>query len=285
MRAAGILFSAGVVFLAAAAQVSATTQDSAATRLSTTSQEPAAAQASAAPQEPAGAQESAAPQEPAGDQAGEQASQTAAPPRPTEVHYRPPTQSRALDESAEARPLLAALRETGNGLADREWSRRTSREIGTSLITDQYGRFYERERVQRLMEDFREGYVQVFVRIPEVVSLTAVEMANEESAADFYRLNLEVLQMQLDGTNESEEGHVEILREGDLTLAGLDQAYEKRYELLVGDLPPSRFLVLFGRTGRHMMTATFLQSDIDEATARGLLGSMAVKLRALSAGE
>ena len=127
-----------------------------------------------------------------------------------------------------------------------------------------------------------EGY---FLKLPQVVYLSAAEMASEASAADFLRVNIEVLQMQLDGTNENEEGRVEFIREGEMTLAGLDEAYEKRYDLLVGDLPPSRFLVLFGRTGRYMVTATFLQSDLGEVTARNLLGSLAARLRNLEAGE
>ena len=207
------------------------------------------------------------------------------PPSPTMVSYKPPVKSRPLDGTEEPRPLLAALQQTGDQLLSQEWNRRTSREMGTALLTEDYAPFYEKERIARLARDFREGYMQVFLQLPQVVYLSAAEMASEESAADFYRVNIEVLQMQLDGTNESEEGRVEFVREGEVTLAGLDEAYEKRYDLLVGDLPPSRFLVLFGRADRYMVTVTFLQSDLGEVTARNLLGSLAARLRDLGAGE
>jgi hypothetical protein len=153
--------------------------------------------------------------------------------------------------------------------------------MGTALLTEDYAPFYEEARIERLARDFREGYMQVFLRLPQVVYLSAAEMASEESAADFLRLNIDVLQIQLDGTNQSEEGRVELIREGNVTLTGLDEVYEKRYDLLVGDLPPSRFLVLFGRTGRHMVTVTFLQADLGEVAARNLLGSLATRIQDL----
>ncbi len=194
------------------------------------------------------------------------------------VPYKPPAESRRLTEEDTPRPLLQILQNVGSGIREAAWSDTRSTELGTSLFA-RFDRLYEKERIQRLTEGFREGYAQMYIQIPQAVWLTAVEMASDETALDYYRIEMDALQIQLDATSQSEEAHVEIIHEGDVVMNGVDQAFEKRYDLRVGEQSPSRFFTLFGRAGRYTFAVTFLQSDLDEETGRRLLQEMAQRVR------
>jgi hypothetical protein len=133
------------------------------------------------------------------------------------------------------------------------------------------------------MTDFREGYVQVFVEVPQMLQMTVVEMASAESAGEFYRINMETLQSQLDQTDRLEDGQVNIVREEHLDLAGFDRATEKRYDLIIGELKPTRFYNLFGVSGSYSLNMTFLQMDVEPAEAHRLFETLAA--RVLAPGE
>jgi hypothetical protein len=195
-------------------------------------------------------------------------------PAPTMAGYKPPTDSQQLPQESQPRPLLAAMRAVGNEFRT-TWTQRTSQELGTATIPAQYAQFYQKELVAQLMDDFKEGYVQVFVEVPKMLQMTAVEMASPESAGEFHRITMETLQSQLDQTSRMEDGQVNIVREEHLDLAGFDRATEKRYDLVIGDLKPTRFYTLFGVAGPYMINATFLQMDVEPAQAHKLFEALA----------
>ena len=91
--------------------------------------------------------------------------------------------------------------------------------------------------------------------------------------------------MQLDATSQHEEASTNVISDEELTLASLDQAFEKRYEVTIGELPPSRFRILFGRTGRYVITVSFLQFNVSERDARGLLRSLGSRVQALALSQ
>ena len=195
-------------------------------------------------------------------------------PAPTMTGYKPPTDSQQLPQESQPRPLLAAMRAVGNEFRT-TWTQRTSQELGTATIPAQYAQFYQKELVAQLMDDFKEGYVQVFVEVPKMLQMTAVEMASPESAGEFHRISMETLQSQLDQTSRMEDGQVNIVREEHLDLAGFDRATEKRYDLVIGDLKPTRFYTLFGVAGPYMINATFLQMDVEPTRAHKLFEALA----------
>jgi hypothetical protein len=198
-------------------------------------------------------------------------------PAPTMTGYKPPTDSQQLPQESQPRPLLAAMRAVGNEFRT-TWTQRTSQELGTATIPAQYAQFYQKELVAQLMDDFKEGYVQVFVEVPKMLQMTAVEMATPESAGEFHRISMETLQSQLDQTSRMEDGQVNIVREEHLDLAGFDRATEKRYDLVIGDLKPTRFYTLFGVAGPYMINATFLQMDVEPAQAHKLFEALAASV-------
>jgi hypothetical protein len=200
-------------------------------------------------------------------------------PAPTMTGYSPPNTSKKVAPDVEARPLLQALRTVGNEFSS-TWTQLSSQELGTDTIPAQYAQFYQKELVAQLMEDFKEGYVQVFVEVPKMLQMTAVEMSSPESASEFHRISMETLQSQLDQTNNHEEGQVTIIREEHLDLQGFDRATEKRYDLTIGELNPTRFYTLFGVAGPYMINATFLQMDVDPADAHRLFEAVAAGVMA-----
>ncbi len=203
-------------------------------------------------------------------------------PAPTMTGYQPPQRSKQITDDPDPRPMLVAMRAVGNSLRD-TWTRRATQELGSETVASQFERFYPKDLVAQLTTDFQEGYVQVFVEVPEMMQMTAVKMDSAQSAADFHRINMETLQSQLDQTNQAEDSYVDVLSEGEIQVSGLDAAVEKRYNLVIGDLPPSRFYFLFGVRGQHMFTITFLQIEIEEAAARKVLEDLAAAVS--GAGE
>lgn len=199
-------------------------------------------------------------------------------PAPTMTHYKPPAENRWVEDNGEPRNLLAALRAAGDSVRS-TWTQRRSQELGSSTVVKHFERLYTKESIDRLTADFREGYVQVFVEVPAMMQVSAVEMATPESAAEFCRMNMETLQGQLDQTAQVEETRLDVLHDVEMTLEGIDKAYEKRYELAMGDMPPSRFYTLFAVAGRHMITTTFLQMEVDPETAHGVLIGLAARLQ------
>ena len=223
----------------------------------------------AAQQETASPEDGAAPANP----------QVTAPqtPAPTLAGYKAPDDSQLLSHDVEPRPLLAAMRAVGDEFRT-TWTQHTSQELGTSTIPAQYAQFYQKELVAQLMKDFQEGYVQVFVEVPQMLQMTVVEMASTESAGEFYRINMETLQSQLDQTDRLEDGQVNIVREEHLDLAGFDRATEKRYDLIIGELKPTRFYNLFGVSGSYSLNMTFLQMDVEPAEAHRLFETLAARV-------
>ena len=207
--------------------------------------------------------------------------QEAADPAPATPFYTPPPQGRRLDNTVRPRPLLNAVRNAGMTFGEREWGKTTTREIGLDEFT-RFGQLFETERIQRLTASFLEGYGQVFIKLPETIIITAVKMSNEEAATDYYRMELEALQIQLDGINQTEDARAEVTLEEEVLVAGLGQGFEKRHELHLEDLPPTRTRVLFGRIGRYTFLITFLQSDADDEAARGLLRDLAERVGRLA---
>ncbi|MFQ5670550.1 MAG: hypothetical protein ACE5HD_08555 [Acidobacteriota bacterium] len=196
----------------------------------------------------------------------------------------PRVESKTLGDQEPVPPLLEAMHDAVMFLPNRDCSRKVARALGSSLFTS-YARYYKKDRLAALVKQFKEGYYLSCIQLPEAVSLTTVEMKTEETAKDLYRINIEMLQMEIDATDQSEEGHAEVLDEDDIRLASLDQAFEKRYNLILGDTPPTRFLVLFGRKGRYLLTVFFLQSDVDRAKARRLLETLGTRVAATSSGQ
>lgn len=219
--------------------------------------------------------------DPAGEAAPVTAPQT---PAPTMTGYKAPSDSQQLPHDSQPRPLLAAMRAVGDEFSS-TWTQRTSQELGTATIPAQYAQFYQKELVAQLMDDFKEGYVQVFVEVPKMLQMTAVEMASPESAGEFHRITMETLQSQLDQTSRLEDGQVNIVREEHLDLQGFDRATEKRYDLVIGDLKPTRFYTLFGVAGPYMINATFLQMDVEPAQAHKLFEALAAGVVASGAAE
>lgn len=231
----------------------------------------------------------AAPQQddPAADPQASQAAtpvQSAAPAgdRPSDNHgYKPPATSQRLAADAPVRPLLAAVRAAAAAFDARAWPKTSTQEMGISTFS-RFDRLFEKERIQRATDGFLEGYSQVFIELPEAIIVTAMQMKDEQAAADYYLMELQTLQISLDGINQSEDGRAEVTLEEDIILTGLDQGFDKRYEVYLGDLPPSRFRVMFGRSGRHAMLLTFLQSDVGDDAARELLRLLAEQVNRLA---
>jgi hypothetical protein len=203
-------------------------------------------------------------------------------PRPAAAGgYVPPDTNRLLEGSdAEIRPLLRVLRSAGELLGPREWQRNSSVELGTSLIDKDLAPYYEKERLQKLSAGFKEGWLHIYVMVPEVISMQVVEMADADLAHDFYVLNLDLLHQQFTALNESEDARVMVNGEEDLKIPGLDEAKETRYEQAMADLPtPTRYRTYFGRTGRYLLNITYVQSETTAETARHVLEGLAARLR------
>ncbi|MFQ5766809.1 MAG: hypothetical protein ACE5ID_02355, partial [Acidobacteriota bacterium] len=58
-------------------------------------------------------------------------------PAATEPHT-PPARNQVLDDQARERPLMTALRLTGESLGEARWSRRTTQEMGSSALGDMF---------------------------------------------------------------------------------------------------------------------------------------------------
>jgi len=194
--------------------------------------------------------------------------------------YTPPADSRPLADDATPRPMLAAMRAVGETVPA-TWIKRTSRELGQSMIPQLFGKLQRKETIAQLASDFREGYVQVFVEMPGFMQMTVVEMATPESAASFLVVNMDTLQQQLDATDQVEDATVEILGEEKLDMDFLDQAFEQRYRLVLGDMT-TNFLTYFAQAGNRMLSITFTQMEIDSAQAHKVLQDLVAALAASS---
>ena len=217
---------------------------------------------------PAGAQDSAPP---------------AAAPTPTPTGYTPPADSRPLADDVTPRPMLAAMRAVGETVPA-TWIKRTSRELGQSMIPQLFGKLQRKETIAQLASDFREGYVQVFVEMPGFMQMTVVEMATPEAAASFLTVNMDTLQQQLDATDQVEDATVEIISEEKLGLDTVEQAFEQRYRLVLGDMT-TNFLTFFAQNDKHMFSMTFTQMEIDTAQAHQVLQALVAAMGGDGAGE
>ncbi|MFQ5719214.1 MAG: hypothetical protein ACE5IK_06670 [Acidobacteriota bacterium] len=198
------------------------------------------------------------------------------------VYHAPEKSERlTLEPGATLRPLLGAVRSAAAAFDQRTWNKITTQEIGLATF-DRFENLFEKERIQRITASFREGYSQVYVNLPEAIIVTAVEMDDAAAATDYYRMEIQSLQVTLDGINQSEDGRAEVTLEEDIALADLDQGFDKRYEVRLGDSPPSQFRVLFGRAGRYTMLVTFLQSSVGDDEARDLLRLLAGEVHAVA---
>jgi len=126
--------------------------------------------------------------------------------------------------------------------------------------------------------------VQVFVEMPGFMQMTVVEMATPESAASFLVVNMDTLQQQLDATDQVEDATVEILSEEKLDMDSLDQAFEQRYRLVLGDMT-TNFLTFFAQAGNDMLSITFTQMEIDSAQAHKVLQDLVAALAGEGGGK
>lgn len=193
--------------------------------------------------------------------------------------YAPPPHMRAHEApESEDRPLLAALRTAVGSLPDEGWTRASVFEVGSDIFENQFARLFEKERVKRLAAGFREGWVQVFLKMPATVTVQVVDMGSPEVAHDFFLINTEFVQEQLNATEQAEDASVKHVSRLDPPLAGTDEAHERIYDLLVGDLPPTRTQTLLARSGRHVMIATFMQTTSPPEAARAAIATLAGRL-------
>lgn len=197
-------------------------------------------------------------------------------PAPTLAGYHPPSDSRPLADDTAPRPMLAAMRAVGETVPA-TWIKRTSRELGQSMIPQLFGKLQRKETIALLATEFQEGYVQVFVELPGFMQMTVIEMATPESAASFLVVNMDTLVQRLNATDQVEDAQVEMIHEGEIDLENLDQAFEQRYRLVLGDLT-TNFLTLFGQAGRHMISITFTQMEIDAPQGRQVLQDLVAAL-------
>lgn len=197
-------------------------------------------------------------------------------PAPTMAGYTPPADSRPLADDLAPRPMLAAMRTVGETVPA-TWIKRTSRELGQSMIPLLFGKLQRKETIAQLATEFQEGYVQVFVEMPGFMQMTVIEMATPESAAKFLVVNMDTLQQQLTATDQVEDAQVEMIHEGEIELENLDQAFEQRYRLVLGDLT-TNFLTLFAQAGKHMISITFTQMEIDAPQGHRVLQDLVAAL-------
>jgi len=197
-------------------------------------------------------------------------------PAPPVTGYSAPADSRPLADDTVPRPMLAAMRAVGE-LIPATWIKRTSRELGQSMIPQLFGKLQRKETIAQLAKEFQEGYVQVFVEMPGFMQMTVIQMTTHESAASFLLVNMDTLQQQLSATDQVEDAQVEMINEEKLDLENLDQAFEQRYRLVLGDLT-TNFLTLWGQSGRQMISITFTQMEIDAAHGHQVLQDLAAAL-------
>ena len=197
-------------------------------------------------------------------------------PAPTLVGYNPPADSRPLADDTAPRPMLAAMRAVGETVPA-TWIKRTSRELGQSMIPQLFGKLQRKETIAQLTTEFKEGYVQVFIEMPGFMQMSVIKMATPESAASFLLVNMDTLQQQLSATDQVEDAQVEVINEVKLDLDNLDQAFEQRYRLVLGDMT-TNFLTLWGQAGRHMISITFTQMEIDAPQGHQVLQDLVAAL-------
>jgi hypothetical protein len=197
--------------------------------------------------------------------------------------YSAPEKNRVPEPGSAVRPLLAAVRATADELGQDRWKKRTTQEMGWSAVPEMFKSFYEEARVQKLTDAFQEGYVEVVVNLPEVLILRAIRMESNETAADFQKISIDLQQVLLDGTDEREDSEVTVESEASITLSGLDEAFEIRYILKVGDLPPSPHRAIFARTGRHVLSLTLMQSALDLDATRAIMTRLGAAVKTAAA--
>ena len=199
--------------------------------------------------------------------------------QPTSAPYAPPPHIRPHEApESEDRPLLAALRSSVTSLSGDSWTRASVFEVGSDIFENQFARLFEKERVKRLAAGFREGWVQVFLKLPATVTIQVVDMGTTEVAHDFYLINMEFVEEQLNATDQAEDATVTQISRTDPPLAGIDEAHERVYDLVVGDLPPTRTQTLVARAGRHVLIATFMQTTTPPEAARAAIAALAGRL-------
>ncbi len=197
-------------------------------------------------------------------------------PAPTLVGYNPPADSRPLADDTAPRPMLATMRAVGETVPA-TWIKRTSRELGQSMISQLFGKLQRKETIAQLTTEFQEGYVQVFVEMPGFMQMSVIEMATPESAASFLLVNMDTLQQQLSATDQVEDAQVEMINDVKLDLENLDQAFEQRYHLVLGDMT-TNFLTLWGQAGIYMISITFTQMEIDAPQGHQVLQDLVAAL-------
>ena len=197
-------------------------------------------------------------------------------PAPTLVGYNPPADSQPLADDTAPRPMLAAMRAVGETIPA-TWIKRTSRELGQSMIPQLYGKLQRKETIAQLAADFREGYVQVFIELPGFMQMTVMEMATPESAASFLLIDMDTLQQRLSATDQVEDARVEMINEVKLDLENLDQAFEQSYRLVLDDMT-TNFLTLWGQAGSRSISLTFTQMEIDASQGHQVLQDLVAAL-------